>query len=330
MHSSVNLRVRRRVKFWLVVAAGLFILLNAIACRYAWQMTHFVAAGQRTPAPDKLSALGKVWVLATGVSVPKPDGGRLLVAHRDVTFTTRDGIKLAAWDVPATSNRAVAILFHGYATAKPVLIAESAIFRGFGLRTVLVDFRGSGGSAGLVTTVGWKEALDVAAAVEWTRREYPGVPVILYGQSMGAAAILRAISEAGARADGIILECPFDRFLTTVSHRYAMMNLPAFPFAQLLLAWGGLQNGFNAFRLNPVIYAAQVTCPALVIDGAGDPWVWPAEARRVAQALRGPTQCVIFPNAAHGNYWLDVGDAYRQTLRTWVEATLPPPIASSK
>ena len=315
-------RVKRQAQLWLVGAVVLFFMINAIAFRHAWRMTHFVVAGTRTLSPNQLSALGKMWVLVTGVSIPKPEAGRLLTPHRDVTFTTRDGVKLAAWDVPATSNRAVAIFFHGYATSKAVTIRESAILREFGLRTVLVDFRGSGDSGGWVTTVGWKEALDVAAAVAWTHREWPGVPVILYGQSMGAAAVLRAISDEGVQTDGIILECPFDRFLTTVGHRYELMNLPAFPFAHLLLAWGGIQNGFNAFRLNPVTDAAKVTCPALVIDGERDPWVRPAEARSVAQAMHGQTQCVIFTNAGHGGYWLAAGDEYRKTIGNWLDATL--------
>ena len=313
--------MKRRLISWLLLTLVLVFVMNAIAYRHAWRMTHFVAAGKRTLAPNKLSPLGKAWVLVAGVSVPKSEGGQLKTAHRDVTLTTRDGFKLVAWDVPATSNRAVAILFHGYATSKSVLINESEILRGFGLRTVLVDFRGAGGSDGWVTTVGWNEALDVTAAVDWVHREWLGVPVILYGQSMGATAVLRAISEEGVRVDGIVLECPFDRFLTTVSHRYELMHLPAFPFAHLLLAWGGLQNGFNAFRLNPVEYAAKVTCPALVMGGEKDPWVMPAEARSVAWAMQGKTQCVIFTNASHGGYWWDVGVEYRKLLGNWLDTT---------
>jgi pimeloyl-ACP methyl ester carboxylesterase len=309
--------MKLRAKIWLTIA-GLFVLLNVVAYRHAWRMTHFVPAGNRTAAPHKLSAFGQLKVLLTGVTIPKSNGGMMTNTHRNVTFTTCDGIKLAAWDVPAMSNHAVAIIFHGYATSKSVLRSEAAILREFGLRTVLVDFRGAGDSEGWVTTVGWNEALDVAAAADWVRREYPGKPVILYGQSMGAAAVLRAISEEGVRPEGIVLECPYDRFLTTVGHRYELMHLPAFPFAHLLLTWGGMQHGFNAFRLNPVTYAKKVSCPALVMDGANDPWVKAAEARRVALAMKGPTQCVIFTNGSHGGFWWDVGDEYQKTLGDWL------------
>ncbi|MCG3149040.1 MAG: hypothetical protein PCFJNLEI_02492 [Verrucomicrobiae bacterium] len=278
-------------------------------------MTHFVPAGNRTASPENLSFAGKLGVLVTGVTVPKSDGGRMTNAHHAVTFMTADGIKLAAWDVPAATNRAVAILFHGYATSKAVMKSEAAILRELGLRTVLVDFRGAGDSEGWVTTVGWKEALDVTAATDWAQRKYPGLPVILLGQSMGAVAVLRA----NPRVEGMILECPYDKFLTTVGHRYRQMGLPAFPFAHLLLFWGGVQHGFDPFRLNPVREAERVTCPALVLAGEHDPWVLPAEARSVASAMKGPTQFVLFTNGGHGSF---ASEEYRLTLGAWLDATL--------
>ena len=44
----------------------------------------------------------------------------------------------------------------------------------------------------------------------------------------------------GVRADAVVLECPFDRLLTTVEHRFELMGVPAFPLARLLTFWGGV------------------------------------------------------------------------------------------
>jgi hypothetical protein len=41
-----------------------------------------------------------------------------------------------------------------------------------------------------------------------------------------AAAILRAVSAHELSPDALILECPFDRLLTTVQNRFAAMRLP--------------------------------------------------------------------------------------------------------
>ncbi len=315
----------RRLLVLCLAALALFIALNAVAYRHAWRMTHFLSTGSRTPSPQTLSLPGRIAVLFRGVEIPKPGvsvvPGKYPQPSRTVRFVARDGVNLEAWDIPAPTNeQGVAVLFHGYAVSRSALLGEAQVLHGLGWRTVLVDFRGSGGSDGMVTTLGWLEARDVAAATAWARNEWSRERLILYGQSMGAAAVLRAMATENVTADGIILECPFDRMLTTVGHRYQLTGLPAFPFARLLVFWGGVQNGFNAFAHNPVVYARAVSCPALVLDGEHDPWVLPDEARRVAAAMRGPTQCHIFQDGGHGGYWWDAAEEYRRTVGEWVAA----------
>ena len=240
-------------------------------------MTHFAPAGMRTATPGKLSAWDKVKALVLGVVVPRPVVGEVRAEFpqpsRTIHFDARDGGKLAAWEIPAATEheRGVTVMFPGYAVSRSSLLGDARVLHELGWRTILVDFRGSGEADGSVTTLGWREAADVAAAMKWARREWPVAKLILYGQSMGAAAVLRAVAAEGVTPDGIVVEAPFDTLLTTVGHRYRAMGLPSFPFAQLLLFWGGVQNNFNAFALKPVKYAAAVNGPALVLGGEHDP-----------------------------------------------------------
>jgi pimeloyl-ACP methyl ester carboxylesterase len=223
---------------------------------------------------------------------------------------------LEAWDIPAGAERGVVVMFHGYAASRSAMLGEARVLHDLGWRTVLVDHRGSGGSGGWVTTLGWREAEDVAAALDWARGEWPGAKLILFGQSMGAVAVLRAIATKHIQPDGVIVECPFDTLLHAVGHRYNTMGMPAFPFAELLVFWGGLQHGFNGFAHQPVEYARSVRCPALVLDGERDLWVMPDEARRVAAAMSG--QSHIFRQGGHAGYWRDAPEEYRATLRDWL------------
>ncbi len=290
---------RFRPRSYLIALLIGLVALNVVAYRHAWWMTHFTNGGQRTASPDQMTALERVEVLIRGVTVPRPASEPVNNPHRDVALLTDDGFGLAACDISSGTNQAVVLMFHGYAVAKESLLDEADLFRQWGLRTILVDFRGSGGSDGNKTTLGWKEARDVEAAVAWARREWPSQPVILYGQSLGAAAVLRAIATGNVNPDGIILESPFDRLVTTIGNRYRAMGLPSFPFAPLLAFWGGFQHGFNAFRHNPVEYAAAVQCPSLVLGGADDPWVRPDELQRVANAMGGQTQVRMFNQTGH-------------------------------
>ena len=43
------------------------------------------------------------------------------------------------------------------------------------------------------------------------------------------------------------------------------MHLPSFPTAHLLVFYGGVQNNFNAFKHNPVVYAKGITSPTLLL-----------------------------------------------------------------
>jgi len=307
----------------LIVVLALFLVLNVVAYRHAWRMTHFVPAGRRTGSPGELSLVGKVKTPILGVEIPKPKvgvvGPEFPQPARTIGFVTSDGVKLEAWDIPVVSARGVAVMFHGYAGSRSGLLGESRMLHELGWRTVLVDSRGSGGSEGMATTLGWREAKDVAAAVNWAHGEWPEMQLLIYGQSMGAAAALRAIATENVRPDALVVECPFDKLLTTVGHRYHAMGLPSFPFAQLLVLWGGVQQGFDAFEHNPVEYARVVSCPVLVLDGEHDPWIRPDEARRVAAATRGPTLCHIFPRGGHGGYWWDVPDEYHSVVSKWME-----------
>jgi hypothetical protein len=240
------------------------------------------------------------------VTLPRPENA-FTPGAVGLPFTTHiisEGpIRLEAWHVPAEASRGLVLLFHGHAACKCGLLTEAAALWRLGYSALLVDFRGSGGSSEAITTIGALEADDVAAAVDYARAHWPGQPLVLYGQSMGAAALMRAVAH-GVAADAIIVECPFDRLLTTVEHRFEAMHVPSFPCARLLLFWGGVQNGFDAFDHNPVEYAAAIRCPALMMHGALDRMVRTGEAESIFAALAGPKRWELFADVGHQSYCL--------------------------
>lgn len=138
---------------------------------------------------------------------------------------------------------------------------------------------------------------------------------------MGAAAILRAVSQGSIAPDGVILEAVFDTMLNTVRNRFAAMRVPSFPSAQLLVLWGGWKWRFNGFRHNPVDYVTALPCPALFLHGTEDPRATLAEARRVYDAAPSDKEMRVFPNTGHQSYvadhrteWTDaVGRLIRKT-----------------
>ena len=266
-------------------------------------MTHFVPSGTRTANPEQMSPLRKLGVLCCGVTIPRPEIGRTPESERlpcqTLDLTTSDGVRIQVWRIACDNPKGTIALFHGYAACKSDLLDEAKLFHALGFECVLADFRGSGGSEGGATTIGHDEAKDVVAVLSHLRSHSGDRPVTLYGKSMGAAAVLRAVAAEGARPDGIIIESPFDRMLSTVANRFHAMRIPAFPFAHLLVFWGGVQHGYWGFAHSPVDYAARVGCPALVMGGSDDIRAPMAGVRSVRAALGGNSTLVEFPGAAH-------------------------------
>jgi alpha-beta hydrolase superfamily lysophospholipase len=317
-------RWRRRV---LYVIAFLFLAVNFVAFMHAWRMTHMVDAGVRTATPAQLSTFGKIKIFFTGVNVPKPVNRRVpdlpFTAHR---YQTPDGETLEAWHIPADQAQrrdATIVIFHGYTAAKSAMLMQAKLFHSLGFDVFLVDFRGAGGSTGQVTTVGGKESIDVKASVDFLRASnLITSTLVLYGDSMGAAAITRAVAVDGVQADALILEQPYNSLYTTTKHRFESMGVPSFPLAGLLVFWGGVQNGFWAFDLCPREYASHITCPTLYIRGDHDPWITLDESQQVFDAIQGRKELLTIQTNRHDALWPREKDKWVGAVKDFLD-TIP-------
>ena len=282
-------------------------------------MMHFNVGNLRTKEPEKLTLGQKAKVLLCGVNIPRPQTSvspsNLGPATISIRLDCTNGIKLGAWYCVGQGDKPLVILFHGYTGEKSGTLPEAKAFLEMGLSVLLVDFRGSGDSSESYTTLGFDEAEDVAAAVRYARAHLPLPEVVLYGQSMGAAAILRAVDRCGVRPDAIIVEAVFDKMLNTVRHRFELMGVPSFPSAELLVFWGGHQAGFNGLGHNPAQYATGVNCPILFLHGTADSRAHIEEARRVFAAVPGPKRFKEFPAVGHEASVLRFPDEWNETVR---------------
>ena len=203
---------------------------------------------------------------------------------------------------------------------KSCLINDAQALLEMGCSVLLVDFRGSGGSSESYTTIGIHEADDVAAVVQYAKQSLPHVSTILFGKSMGAVAIIRAAHLQTIAPDAVILEAVFDTLLNTVRNRFAVMGAPAFPGAELLIFWGGVQWNFNGFNHNPVDYAPSLTCPSLFMHGNDDPRAKLVEGKRVFAAAPEPKTLKVYSGVGHESYIEAHPGAWRDTIRKFLES----------
>ena len=304
----------RKIFLWLTLVV--LLLLNGIAAVHAYKFTHFSEGEEGSSQTAALPVPKKVELLLTGVNQPKPKAKRL----PKMPFTTirlQSNKALECWLLQTDSAKGTVALFHGYGSEKSGLLKNAEAFLAMGYNALLVDFMGSGGSEGVQTTIGFKEAEQVKTVFEFLQQQ-EAQQIHLFGSSIGAVAIMKAVADFQLQPTSVILECPFGTFYETVSARFAMFGVPSFPMAHLLLFWGSVLNGYWAYSHNPDEYATDITCPALLLYGAKDPKVSPAETDRIFANLAGPKQLKTFPLAAHENYLLNYKHEWMDAVQNFL------------
>lgn len=309
----------KRKRFWKRLAwftGVFFLLLNLFCAWHAWKFTHFTDTTAPRTNPNRLSALGKLKTVVLGVDNPRPANNGVPPVPYE-TITLRSDFPLEAWLVRAPRAKGTVVLFHGYSGKKSSMTDRAMILREMGVNTLLVDFRGSGGSGGNYTTVGFQEARDVKAAYDYLRNSGER-NIWLLGSSLGAAAVLKAVKDGGVAPKGIILEAPFATLYDATCARFRAVNAPEFPFAGLVVFWGGAIHGFWGFGHQPREDARAAKMPALVVYGEKDERVERWEIDAVFDNLGGRKELVTFPGAGHVNFLSRYRAEWTAALREFI------------
>ncbi|MDF2186973.1 alpha/beta fold hydrolase [Paraflavitalea sp. CAU 1676] len=292
------MRILRRV-LWTVLI--LFVLFNALCIFHAYRFTYFYDdAGAAIKKPEQMSGLEKTKVVLFGLQYPKSvNDAHPKLPYEAVSLTTSDTAHLRGWYMPRKQARGTVILFHGHGSSSGRVLEEAYYMHSLGFHTMLIDFRAHGNSDGHVSTIGYYEAADVKAAYDFVRKKGEQ-NIVLWGVSLGAATITRAIAVEGVKPEKIILELSYGTLYDAVKGRIRTMGLPERPLAGMLTFWGGAIRDFWAFGLDPQEYAKKIECPVLVQHGAKDSRVTLAETKAIyANIPHGRKKLVIYEQAKH-------------------------------
>jgi len=136
--------------------------------------------------------------------------------HPNVTLTSpADGIQLQGYEwLPAgTAPRAVVLIAHGMAEHAGRYARFAEALNAAGFAAYGFDHRGHGHTAQSAKELGhfadrdgWNRAVaDLAAAGELALLRHPGLPLLLFGHSMGSFMAQQFLYQHGARLSGCVL-----------------------------------------------------------------------------------------------------------------------------
>ena len=168
---------------------------------------------------------------------------------------------------------------------------------------LFIEHRCCGDSEGKYITFGAKEQWDVQQwAVYVSERNKEKLPIYLYGQSMGAAAVLMASGHTlPAEVKGLIADCGFQSMEGQMRDMAAnWFHLHHIPLLLMELDWFcSLLAGFHMKDADTAEAMKKNTRPVLFFHGEKDTYVYPNNSFQNYMLCRAEKELVIIPGARH-------------------------------
>ncbi len=287
-----------------------FLLINISAAFYAYKLTHVYDDPKLRTAQSSKNIFEKTWRLFTGPRQPRSViTERPTFPYDTVNLKTRKGIDIEAWYSKTDSaSRGTVILFHGITANKGMLLNEAYEFRYLGYNVMLVDFRAHGNSGGQTTTIGIRESEEVKMAYDYAI-ETGEKNIFLWGSSMGAVVVAKAIDDYELKPSGVMLEMPFGSLQSHLQARARALGFQGFPekpFGFFVTWWMGIEKGFNGFKHQTSLYAKKVNCPVLMQWGALDNYVLKSETDKIYNGIASTNKkLVVYDRAGHESLLLN-------------------------
>lgn len=200
-----------------------------------------------------------------------------------------------AWMPPGAPGPSL-LFFHGNAENLETMRRAGTLdrLRDLGLPFAVLDYPGYGQSRGTPSEQALADA--AAAGVDWLESRRPGAGVVVAGWSLGAAVAVQAAALRPRQTAGLVLLSPWASLPEA-----ARLHVPGWLVAVLLRE-----------RYPSAEAVAALSLPALVIHGADDDLIPPAQGRQVAAALT--ARFVAVPECGHNDLlgrpetWTEIRD----------------------
>lgn len=242
--------------------------------------------------------------------------------YEDVSFTTRDGIDLKGWFVPAENPKGAVALCHGYGLERGDCLGWVRFLHGGGYGTLLFDFRGHGESGGRYCSLGYYEVEDLKAALEYlsSRGEEK---LAAMGFSMGGTVALM-VGAGDERLRAIVTDGAYLSFHSVVaSFAKKYYHAPKYPFIPPAIWAAGLRLRFNPRQVDLRKYAGSVSPrPILLIHGEEDREVPLGDAEAIYRAAKEPKELWVVPGAEHSSTYGVAREKYEEKVITFLDQAM--------
>jgi pimeloyl-ACP methyl ester carboxylesterase len=240
------------------------------------------------------------------------------LSWENVTFETSDHVQLRGWFIPNPGAKSAVIVCHGYPFDKGNLL-PLAKFLHADHHLFLFDFRAMGESGGKLSTVGFLERLDVAAALDYL--DSKGIQKIgVLGYSLGGAVALFTARNEKIRS--VVADSPFSSMDQQMNDMLQNLFFLKKFFIFVLKHMSKVFLRIDLGEIQPAKAVENLRKPILIIHGNEDHQVRLSHTEYFKKSNPGILFWIV-PGCGHGaahemfreEYEKRVGDFFRQTLR---------------
>jgi uncharacterized protein len=220
---------------------------------------------------------------------------------REIAFQLSDGTKIIGWLDFWATHKPVVLFSHGNGENLQTVFDAGTFdqFRAVGVNLLVIDYPGYGRSGGKPS-----EALVLesgTAALKWIKREYPDLPVIVCGWSLGAAAAIQTVSSHPSEVNGLIALSAW-----TSLPDVARTHFPGWLVKPLL------KENYNSLEA-----AKNIRRPVLLIHGSQDQIIPAEQGRQLADSFPIPPDYIEISSADHNS--LMAYPEVWQSIKTFID-----------
>lgn len=286
--------------------------------RQAWRLAAFGTAGIALAFGGVVFG-GAAYLLRRRKPDPFDPPTNYNISYQDVSFLSRDGIRLRGWWLPAAGDGdqvlGTIIVCAGQDGSMEGDTAQVVALHRAGFNVLMFDWRGHGRSEGELVTMGALEVNDLLGAVDYLDEQRGIKRVGVLGFSMGGAVALLTAAES-ARIATVVADSPYTELSSVLQHWAASKHLPS-ALIKMVISAASLLSKAPLDEVRPRAVTHQLlSLPILIIYGAADHLVQAHEIEPLLRAL----PCAIgwrVSGVGHRGAYRSQPDEYDRRIVEW-------------
>ena len=241
----------------------------------------------------------------------------------DIFIKSFDNLKLHGLLIKKNKPKGIFIEIHGYRSETAHDIYPSCYhYYNMGYSLLLIDQRTSGKSEGKYLTFGINESKDLISWIKYVNKEFPNLPIVLAGVSMGASTLMLSASmlKESMNVKCLLADSGYISPIEEISYclKY-YLHIPPLLLIDMINVWSILIAKADLKSNNTVDSLNKVNIPLLLVHGEEDDFVPLANSKKNYELYKGDEkELVTFPNAYHGMGYLVDPKRYIETIKRFL------------